>query len=324
METSAIDLAAPGRDAALDMAREVREGLLASPPRLPSKYFYDDRGIALFDEITRLPEYYPTRTETAILAAQAGDIVEAAAPRELVELGSGAGRKIRLLLDAMGRAGRRERVTFLDVNRAALEESAAALVRDYPGLVVHGVVGDFQRDLDALPAGRDRLLLFIAGTIGNLHPRDETPAFLADVGRVLRPGERFLVGLDLVKDVSLLEPAYDDSQGVTAEFNRNLLRVVNARLDADFEPERWAHVAFYDAKNAWIEMRLRATAPMRVRVPGAGLDLSYAAGDEIRTEISCKWTKASFEGLLPGSGLAPECWFTDPRGWFGLAMLVRT
>ena len=323
MQTAAVDLACPDRDVTAEMAREVRAGLLAVPPSLPSKYFYDDRGIELFDEITRLPEYYPTRTETAILKARADDVIAAAAPRELVELGSGAGRKVRLLLDAMGRARRRERVTFLDVNRAALEESAAALMRDYPGLVVRGVVGDFQRDLGALPAGRDRLLLFLAGTIGNLDPKDEVPAFLRDVARVLAPGERFLVGLDLVKDVAILEPAYDDAAGVTAEFNRNVLRVVNDRLGADFEPERWAHVAFFDRERSWIEMRLRATTPMRVRVPGAGLDLSYAAGDEIRTEISCKWTKASFERLLEGIGLRPEGWFTDPREWFALALLVR-
>jgi L-histidine N-alpha-methyltransferase len=323
METAAIDLASPGRDATAEMAREVREGLSSPRPTLPSKYFYDDRGIELFDEITRLPEYYPTRTETAILAAHADEILKAAAPRELVELGSGAGRKIRLLLDAMGRAKRRERVTFLDVNRAALEESAAALMRDYPGLVVRGVVGDFQRDLGALPAGRDRLLLFLAGTIGNLSPSDEVPAFLRAVGRVLTPGERFLVGLDLVKDVSILEPAYDDAAGVTAEFNRNVLRVVNDRLGADFEPERWEHVAFFDREHSWIEMRLRATAPMRVRVPGASLDLSYAAGDEIRTEISCKWTKESFAHALEGTGLACDRWFTDPAGWFADALLVR-
>ena len=306
------------------MAEEVRGGLRARPlPELPSKYFYDDRGSALFDEITRLPEYYQTRTEEAILETIAEEVVDLARPRELCELGSGVGRKVRLILDAMTRHGLLERCVLLDISEGFLVESALQLDADYPDLVVRGVVGDFLEDLPALGPGGGRLALFLAGTIGNLHP-DRVPPFLRALARQLDPGDSFLVGLDLVKDEARLHAAYNDSAGVTAEFNRNILRVVNAHLGADFDPEAFEHVAFYDRENAWIEMRLRATRGMEVSVPGADLELDLRPGDEIRTELSCKYTRSSLEGRLAGTGLRVEGWYTDPDELFALALLRRT
>jgi L-histidine N-alpha-methyltransferase len=305
------------------MVAEVREGLLRRPlPELPCKYFYDERGSELFEEITRLPEYYPTRTETAILAAHAAEIVDAVAPLELAELGSGAGRKIRFFLDAMRSRERLESVLLLEINEAYLRESVSRLQADYPEARVSGVTGDFVSDLGALGPGGDRLLLFLAGTIGNLHP-DEVPAFFETAAGVLAPGDGFLVGVDLVKDEARLHAAYNDSRGVTAEFNRNILRVLNARLGASFDPSDFEHRAFYDAERQWIEMRLRARRRVSVRIPAADLTLRLEPGDEIRTELSCKYTRESFVARLRGSGLTLERWFTDPEVLFASALLRR-
>jgi L-histidine N-alpha-methyltransferase len=303
------------------MAREVRASLLRPLPELPSKYFYDDRGSRLFEEITRLPEYYPTRTEIGILERVAPTVLALSRPRELVELGSGSGRKIRLLLDAARRQGA-TRLVFFDISEGFVRDSLARLRADYPGLVGRGIVGDFSLGLAPLGPGGGRLLLFLGGTIGNFHP-EAVPPFFADAARQLAPGDCFLVGVDLVKDVARLEAAYDDSRGVTAEFNRNILRVMNRRLGANFVPEAWAHVAFFDRERSWIEMRLRASSPQTVRVPGAGFVGEFARGDEIRTEISCKYTRSAFEGLLAGSGLTLERWFTDGESLFALALLRR-
>ncbi len=303
------------------MAREVRASLLLPLPELPSKYFYDDRGSRLFEEITRLPEYYPTRTEIGILERIAPAVLALAHPRELVELGSGSGRKIRLLLDAARRQGTR-RLVFFDINEAFVRDSLARLRADYPGLVGRGIVGDFSVGLAPLGPGGGRLLLFLGGTIGNFHP-DVVPPFFADASRHLAPGDCFLVGVDLVKDVARLEAAYNDSRGVTAEFNRNILRVMNRRLGANFVPEAWDHVAFFDRERAWIEMRLRASSAQAVRVPAAGVVREFARGDEIRTEISCKYTRGTLEAMLAGSALSLERWFTDAESLFALALLRR-
>jgi L-histidine N-alpha-methyltransferase len=305
------------------MVEEVRSGLARRPlPELPCKYFYDERGSALFEAITELPEYYQTRTETALLATHAGAIVEAVDPRELAELGSGAGRKIRLFLDAMRARGRLERVTLLEINEPYLRDSVSRLQADYPEAVVSGVAGDFVHDLEALGPGGGRLLLFLAGTIGNLCPGD-LPAFFRDASRVLAPGDGFLVGVDLVKDEARLHAAYNDEAGVTAEFNLNILRVLNARLGADFDPADFEHRAFYDPRCQWIEMRLRARRDVTASVPVAGIELSLAPGDEIRTELSCKYTRESLAARLPGSGLALEKWITDPEHLFASALLRR-
>jgi L-histidine N-alpha-methyltransferase len=305
-----------------DMARDVREGLSAALPSLPSKYFYDRAGSELFDRITALPEYYPTRTEESILGAAADEIARAADARELVELGSGLGGKTRMLLDALDRRGRLSSCVLLDVDAGALGRSIDALRARRPGMAARGIAGDFLRDLGWIGRPRARrLVAFLGGTIGNIEP-PLVPAFFASAAAVLAPGDTFLVGLDLVKDVATVEAAYNDGEGVTAEFNRNILRVINTRLGADFEPEAFAHVAFYSAAGDWIEMRLRATRRMRVRVPAAAVARTFAAGDELRTEISCKYTRARLEALLPPA-FAAEAWWTDARRWFALALLRR-
>jgi L-histidine N-alpha-methyltransferase len=309
------------RRAAEDLASEVRRSFRGTLPSLPSKLFYDARGSELFEEITTLPEYYQTRTEESILAGIAPEIGRHTRARELVELGSGVGRKIRLLLDALATAGL-EACTLFDINEDDVMRSVRDLAAAYPPLRVGGVVGDFLGGLGALGSRGDRLLLFLGSTIGNIHP-DDTPAFLRAAAGTLEPGGHFLVGLDLVKDVARLEAAYNDARGVTAEFNRNILSVVNARLGADFDPQAFAHVAFYDADRAWIEMRLRALRPGVVSIPQAGIHRLFRPGDEIRTEISCKYTRESWERLIRGTGLTLEAWFTDPDGQFAVALHGR-
>jgi L-histidine N-alpha-methyltransferase len=305
------------------MAAEVRAGLSGRPlPELPCKYFYDERGSALFEAITELPEYYQTRTETALLEAHAAAIVEAVTPVELAELGSGAGHKIRLFLDAMRSRGRLERVVLLEISETYLRQSVDRLQADYPEAAVRGVVGDFLHDLPALGPGGGRLLLFLAGTIGNLHP-DELPAFFREAAAALAPGDGFLVGVDLVKSPARLHAAYNDSAGVTAEFNRNILRVLNDRLHADLDPDDFEHRAFYDRERQWVEMRLRARRPVTARVPAAGIELSLAPGDEIRTELSCKYTRDSLTARLAGTGLVVERWISDPEGLFASVLLRR-
>jgi L-histidine Nalpha-methyltransferase len=305
------------------MAAEVRAGLLRRPLReLPCKYFYDERGSALFEAITELPEYYQTRTETAILEQHAAEVVGAQAPRELAELGSGSGRKIRLFLDAMRERGSLESVLLLEISEGYLRQSVDALSAGYPEASVRGIVGDFLHDLEALGPGGGRLLLFLAGTIGNLHP-DELLGFFRAAARVLARGDGFLVGLDLVKDPARLHAAYNDAKGVTAEFNLNILRVLNQRLRADFDPGDFEHRAFYDPDRQWIEMRVRARRPLVAHVPGAGIRLALEAGEEIRTELSCKYTRESFTRRIAGSGLAVERWITDAEGLFASALLRR-
>jgi L-histidine N-alpha-methyltransferase len=304
------------------MAAEVRSALTGTPPSLPSKYFYDDRGSRLFQEITRLPEYYQTRTEETILEAVTDEVAARVGARELVELGSGSGRKIRLLLDAMARTKRLESCVLFDINERDLEQSVRALGRDYPQARVRGVVGDFTQGFGGVGAAAGRIVAFFGSTIGNLHP-DDVPPFLRRVAGLLGEGDAFLLGVDLVKDKRVLEAAYNDAAGVTARFNRNILQVMNDRLGADFQPDSFDHVAFYDEGNAWIEMRLRAWRPQHVRIPEAGLDLRFAAGDEIRTEISCKYTRESVEERLGGTGLSMDRWFTDEDDRFALALLCR-
>lgn len=302
------------------MGQEVREALAAEPPSLPCKYFYDDHGSQLFEAITRLPEYYQTRTEEQLLAVVADDVVSYAQPRELVELGSGAGRKIRLLLDGMARQMRLERCTLLDINESFLVASARRLADQYEGLEVRGIVADFTRDLDLLEPAAERLIAFLGGTIGNLMP-DVVPDLLTEIRAVLRDDGSVLVGLDLVKDQDRLEDAYNDQAGVTAEFNLNILRVINRRLGADFDLDAFEHVAFYDPDQEWIEMRVRATRPMEVTIPGAELTMELEPGDEVRTEISCKFTRDSLTDLVADTGLALRRWFTDPEDLFALALL---
>lgn len=321
-EISQVRKARAEHEATALMAGEVREGLTAARPWLPCKYFYDDRGSDLFDQITRLPEYYQTRTEEALLESIADEVIAAARPRELCELGSGVGRKIRLLLDSMRRAELLRSCVVFDINEHFLSRSVDELTRAYPGVKVNGIVGDFSKDLSAIGKGGGRMTIFLAGTVGNLHP-SEVPVFFRRVAGTLEAGDHFLVGVDLVKEKARLEAAYNDAEGVTALFNLNILEVLNRKLGADFDVASFEHVAFYDEANAWIEMRLRAMKPSSVSIPAADLSLRFARGDEIRTEISCKYTRESLAALLPGTGLSIARWFTDPERLFALGLLRK-
>ena len=301
------------------LAEDVRAGLTSGLKQLPPKYFYDKRGSELFDRITALPEYYPTRAEREILNRRAPEIIRASRAAELVELGSGTASKTRALLYAMAGEGTLRRYVPLDVSQVTVESCAMELAELYPGLEVHGVVGDFGRDLARVPSGEQRLFAFLGGTIGNLFP-DERAEFLASLRELMLPDDRLVIGTDLVKDRSVLEAAYNDSQGVTAEFNRNVLRVVNDGLGANFAPEAFEHVAFFDEANSWIEMRLRANGAQEVRIEGADLELRFADGEEIRTEISAKFTEDAVEQELSCAGLTLDDFFTDECGLFGVAL----
>ncbi len=301
---------------------DVRRGLTSTPKELPPKWFYDDRGCELFDEITRLPEYYPTERERAILRAEAATIAEISGADTLVELGSGTSDKTRVLLDALADSGRLHRFVPFEISETTLRAAAAAIAREYDGVDVHAVVGDFERHLGDLPSGGTRLIAFLGGTIGNLAPV-ERKRFLADLADTMQPGDHFLLGTDLVKDVERLEAAYDDSQGVTAQFNLNVLRVVNRELGADFDLTRFAHLARFDTDDEWIEMRLVSLADQTVQVGGLHLDVTFAAGEEMRTEISAKFRRAGIEAELAGAGLRLVRWMTDPDGDFALSLSVR-
>ncbi|MBI2526229.1 MAG: L-histidine N(alpha)-methyltransferase [Candidatus Rokubacteria bacterium] len=301
------------------MAEDIGRGLTARPRRLPPKYFYDEAGSALFERITELPEYYLTRAEAAILRDGVGDLVRRLDPRDIVELGPGSCRKVRWLLDAL-EDGRGVRYVAMDVGRESLAQAVGALADEYPGMHLHAVVADFERHLGCLPlpAGR-RLVLFLGSTIGNFDPPARR-ALLAQVRRLLGSDGRFLLGVDLVKDRRVLEAAYDDAAGVTREFNRNILRVVNRAVDGDFVPGAWRHHSFYNMEMSRIEMHLLAAEPQRVHLKALGLGLDFEAGDGIWTESSYKFTRESVAVMLREAGLALDDWRTDPEGRFGLAI----
>jgi L-histidine Nalpha-methyltransferase len=304
------------------LADDVLDGLTRPLKELPPKHFYDSRGCELFDRITELSEYYPTRAEREILHAQAGRIAAETGAAELVELGSGSAAKTRVLLDAMAARGRLRRYVPLDVAESVVRASADALVGEYPGLRVHGVIGDFERHLDRIPPavrGEPRLLALLGGTIGNFPPGSRR-RLLREMAALLGPEDRLLLGTDLVKDPAVLEAAYDDAAGVTAEFNRNVLHVLNRELDADFPVADFAHVAFFDRRQEWIEMRLRAERACSVTVGALALRVELAAGEEIRTEISAKFTRARLAGDLAAAGLQLVGWHTDARERFALSL----
>jgi L-histidine N-alpha-methyltransferase len=303
------------------LANDVLDGLTKPFKELAPKHFYDARGSELFERITEQPEYYPTRTETAILREHAAEIVAVTGAGELVELGAGASDKARILLDAMRDAGTLRRYMPLDVSETVVEEAARTLVEDYEGLEVYGVVGDFERHLQHVPPaeGVARLVALLGGTIGNFPPGTRRTV-LAKIAGLLRPEDRLLLGTDLVKDPHVIEAAYNDSAGVTAEFNRNLLYVLNRELDADFAPDAFEHVAFYDRRNEWVEMRLRAKRASSVLIGGLDLRVEFAPGEELRTEISAKFTRRHVADDLDAAGLALERWFTDDAGLFGISL----
>ena len=311
----------PGRY--LDALRaDVRAGLTASPKRLPPKYFYDARGSELFDEITRLPEYYPTRAETRILRQHSADIARLARPESLVELGSGTSAKTRLLLRALDAEGTLRRFVPFDVDPTVLADAAEALTAEYPALKVEPVVGDFEQSLDGLPAGGGLMIAFLGSTIGNMEPAARRD-FLARVSAAMRPGDTFLLGTDLVKDPARLQRAYDDAAGVTAAFNKNVLLVINRELGADFDADSFEHVAAWDARHEWIEMRLRSVRDQVVRVADLDLTVPFTAGEEMRTEISAKFRRDGVAAELAAAGLELVRFWTDADGDFGLSLSRR-
>lgn len=314
---------ADDRDRVADMAEEVRRGLTGSPVTLPSTYFYDARGSHLFECITELPEYYQTRTELAILERTAGGIVADIAPAQIVELGSGSSRKTGVLLDAMRAAGSGGLYVPLDVSEDALRGAIDALTADLPWLRVAGVVGDFRHHLGAVPRVGRALVVFLGSTFGNIHPDDQQD-FIDDIAAALRPGDGFLLGVDLVpgvrKPVDELEAAYDDASGVTAAFNRNIMAVLRRELGAVVDPDDFDHVARYDPDRAWIEMLLRARRDLTLRIPDLGLQLGLSRLDDIRTEISCKFTRAHINQLFEGAGLQLRRWDTDADERFAVAL----
>lgn len=308
-----------GRDATWDLAEDVRQGLSATPKSMPPKYLYDARGSELFERITRLPEYYLTRTEQGILERLAPLVVDRVRPTALVEFGSGSARKTRVLLDEMRRAGRLEGFGMLDVSESALRAAADVLAGDYPDLRIECLVTDFESSSPLPFPERRRLAVLLGSTIGNL-PADAARSFLANVASRLAPEDAFLVGFDLVKDPDVLRRAYDDEQGVTAAFNLNLLRVLNRELEAEFEPEAFRHEARYEEAETRMEMHLVSRRDQTVRIGALDLEVEFRAGESLRTELSHKYTRRSVEALLEETGLALDLWETDPDGLFALCL----
>ncbi|HEX3510947.1 MAG TPA: L-histidine N(alpha)-methyltransferase [Solirubrobacteraceae bacterium] len=305
------------------LADDALDGLTRPFKELPPKHFYDAHGAELFDRICELPEYYQTRAERSILQERAEQIAELTGAVELVELGSGTAAKTRVLLDAMQAAGTLARYVPVDVTESMVRETAEALTSEYPGLQVHGLIGDFERHLEHVPPPiGPRIVAFLGGTIGNFPPGSRR-RFLRAIGGLLGPGDHLLMGTDLVKDPSVLQAAYDDSEGVTAEFNRNMLEVLNRELSADFRLEDFEHVALFDAEHEWIEMRLRARREHTAFVGELDLPVHFDAGEELRTEISAKFTPERVESDLAAAGLRIVSWLTDSEERFALTLSER-
>ncbi|MFI9024431.1 L-histidine N(alpha)-methyltransferase [Streptomyces sp. NPDC053560] len=320
MSPLAVTRTLPLDATAAALRTDVAHGLTGSPKTLPPKWFYDARGSDLFEDITALPEYYPTRAEREILVARAADIAAATGARTLIELGSGSSEKTRVLLDALS-----ELHTYVpvDVSESALAAAGEALLAERPGLTVHGLVADFQHGLGLPETPGPRLLAFLGGTIGNLLPA-ERAGFLRSVRDLLEPGDALLLGTDLVKDEATLVAAYDDSRGVTAEFDKNVLAVVNRELAADFDLTQFAHRAVWNAEHEWIEMRLRSLKEQTVKIPALDLAVHFDAGEEMRTEVSAKFREEGVRTELKGAGMALREWWTDEAGRFALSLAVRS
>jgi L-histidine N-alpha-methyltransferase len=314
-----VDVHLPGGGPLSGIAADVRMGLSAPFKELPPKYFYDERGSQLFERITELPEYYPTRAERAILDARAEEIIETSGTSILIELGSGSAAKTRCLFEAMSAAGVLEAYVPVDISEQITRETATRLKGEYDGLRVHGVVCDYETHLERLPREPGGLIAFLGGTIGNFHPNTRR-SFLARIASLMYPEDRFLLGTDLVKDRERLEAAYNDSAGLTSEFNKNVLRVLNRELDADFDPAAFAHRAFWDEVNWWIDVRLRSLTDQTVTIPAIDMEVEFAAGEEMRTEISAKFTREQLEAIYREAGLEIVEWWTDPENLFALSL----
>jgi L-histidine N-alpha-methyltransferase len=324
-QTLQIDVHLGPEDLSEALRTEALAGLTAEPKELPSKWFYDEQGCALYDAITRLPEYYPTRREREILDAHAGEIAVRSGADTLVELGSGTSEKTRLLLDAMARNGLLRRFIPFDVSEPTLREASEAIAAEYPGTRVHAVVGDFERHLRHIPGGGRRLVAFLGSTIGNFGPEGRAQ-LLGEVAADLAPGDGLLLGTDLVKDVARLEAAYNDAEGITAAFNLNVLMVLNRQLGAGFELSNFEHRAVWMPEPEWIEMRLISLTDHTVDIPGIGAEgaeVTFTAGEEMRTEISAKFRREGVEAELDGAGFELAEWWTDAAGDFGLSLSVR-
>ena len=300
-----------------ELRADMRRALSSTPKDLPPKWFYDERGSELFGTITTLEEYYPTRREREILGARADDIARLTRVSTLVELGAGSADKTRVLLDAFG-AGLARYVAF-DVCEEATGAACTSLCTGYPALDVRGVVGDFERHLHLLPRWDRQLVAFLGGTIGNLRPEPRA-RFLSQLRSTMAEGDWLLLGADLVKAPGRLLAAYDDAAGVTAEFNRNVLRVLNRRLGCNFRPDRFHHVAAWDAEAEWVEMRLRADGEQQVSVPALDTAARFDDGEEMRTEVSAKFRRAGLETELAAAGFELARWWTDDAGDFSLSL----
>jgi L-histidine N-alpha-methyltransferase len=316
--TVSVDVHLLAEERAAAMAADVRAGLTSTPKTIPPVWFYDERGSQLFDEITRLPEYYLTRAEHSILRARAAEIALRCEATTLVELGSGTSEKTRLLLDAMTEGGTLKRFVPFDVSEEVLREASVQIAEQY-GLDVHAVVGDFHRHLGEIPTDGRRVIAFLGSTIGNLTPNERT-RFLKGLRRTMSNDDSFLLGTDLVKETPRLLAAYDDAQGVTAEFNRNVLRVVNRELDADFDPTAFDHVAGWNAQDSWIEMHLRARSAQHVVVGRLDLEVDFSTGEELLTEISTKFTREQVDRELDDAGFTVAAAWTDTAGDFLLTL----
>ncbi|WP_293004304.1 L-histidine N(alpha)-methyltransferase [Mycobacterium sp.] len=304
------------------LCRDVRAGLHSTPKSLPPKWFYDAVGSELFDQITRLPEYYPTRAEAEILRTRAGEIAAAAGADTLVELGSGTSEKTRVLLDALRDSGALRRFVPFDVDASMLSIAAKAIQDEYPGVEIAAVCGDFEKHLAKIPSGGRRLFVFLGSTIGNLKPGDRAE-FLAGLAAALQPGDSLLLGTDLVKDTQRLVAAYDDAAGVTAQFNRNVLAVINRELEADFDVDAFHHVASWNAADERMEMWLRSDRAQQVRIAALDMTVEFDSGEKVLTEVSCKFRAESVATELAEAGLQLTEWWTDNAGDFGLSLSVK-
>jgi L-histidine N-alpha-methyltransferase len=318
-EEITVDVHLPPGGPLSGMAADVRAGLTKPFKELSPRYFYDERGSELFEEITRLPEYYPTRAERAILKRHSPDICASAGhPATLIELGSGSAAKTRVLLDAMGRAGCLEAYAPVDISEQITRDTAEAVASEY-GIGVHGLVCDFERDLERMPLEGPRVIALLGGTIGNFEPAQRA-SFLARVANLLGADDHFLLGTDLVKDRETLEAAYNDPAGVTAEFNKNVLGVLNRELAADFDPDTFEHVAFWDAENLWVDIRLRSLARQVIEISSLEMSVAFGRGEEMRTEISTKFAREGLAGIYAEAGLEMVEWWTDPEELFALSL----
>ena len=302
------------------MAADVRAGLSKPFKELSPRYFYDERGSELFERITELPEYYPTRCERAILERESQAICESAGgPASLIELGSGSAAKTRVLLDALSEAGCLGTYAPVDISEEITRDTAERIATEYPQVEVRGLVCDYELDLERVPVGGPRVIAFLGGTIGNFAPAQRA-SFLRRVANLLAPEDRFLLGTDLVKDRATLEAAYDDAQGVTAEFNKNVLAVLNRLLGADFDPDAFEHVARWDPDNLWVDIRLRSLRNQVVDLAELAMIVPFRAGEEMRTEISTKFARQGLEGIYAEAGLELTDWWTDPEGLYALSL----